>query len=151
VGQALLGLLGMGGATATPAVTAGTTAALSAPTLASTYAPALATSAAGPAAQAVATSNAVVASQAAVAGKAALGSTLLKGALSVAPSAISAITGKPTTPKMPKPSTVDLEAAGATERDRIRRANAGARSTILTGPTGAPGRGLVGRTILSGG
>jgi hypothetical protein len=75
-----------------------------------------------------------------------------KGALSAAPSVLSSTVGKAKAPGLGKrPAGVDVEGMAALERDRLRRQASSSRASILTGPTGAPGKALVGRTILSGG
>ena len=77
--------------------------------------------------------------------------SVLKGAAALAPTVATLAQGKPKSPGRPKDVRIDREAAEAVDRDRARRQREGQRSTILTGPSGAPGRALVGRTILSGG
>jgi hypothetical protein len=88
----------------------------------------------------------------AAAAKAISGAALTKGALALAPSVISLAGQKRGGAERPKQRpAIDREAAEAADRERVRRARQGERSTILTGPAGAPGSALRGRTILSGG
>ncbi len=86
-----------------------------------------------------------------VAAKSGIGSTIFQSALSLAPAAIAAGSRQKAPGVGRVLPAVDREAAEAADRERLRRAQEGRRSTILTGPGGAPGSALLGRTILSGG